>query len=232
MSTLENNSKTWSNVCHICESKDQLADIRPWLSALTSDRLRWPTASTLNEIIQTHYKHVPWQFVRQEPVPRRAKSRGMASLSGYLNLVLEQQKVPLREETLHDLLNALTFIMFPESKAALARRHFNESPAGIPRGQNRTRTQDLLTILDEGGVLRLLSHNGAQRDLIFGHAVYEHIIEGRSLRAARLDLTVDDEILSKTIPQVTAIADRALAKWLNIGSHCRSAGEFSSLEIQ
>jgi hypothetical protein len=156
----------------------------------------------------------------------------MASLSGYLNLVLEQQKVPLREGTLHDVLNALTFIMFPESKAALARRHFNESPAGIPRGRNRTRTQDLLTILDEGGVLRLVDPQGGLRDVIFGHAIYEHIIEGRSLRAARLDLTVDDEIFGKPIQQVTAMADQALARWLSLDSHCRSAQEFSSLEIQ
>lgn len=232
MNNLANNSKIWSNICEICESKDQLSDIRPWLSALTADRSMWPTAESLNSIIQTRYQHVPWQFVKQAPVPRRAKSRGSASLSGYLNLVLEQQKVPLREGTLHDVLNALTFIMFPESKAALAKRHFDESPAGIPRGQNRTRTQDLLTILDEGAVLRLFDSTGVSRDLIFGHAIYEHIIEGRPLRAARLDLYVNDEIFGKPIQQVTELADESLARWLSIDSHCRSAHEFSSLDIQ
>jgi hypothetical protein len=232
MDASENHSEIWSNICDICESKDQLSDIRPWLLALTLDRSTWPTAATLNAMTQTLYNHVPWHFVKQEPVPRRAKSRGMASLSGYLQLVLEQQTVPLRDGILHDVLNALTFIMFPEAKAALARRHFNESPSGIQRGQNRTRTQDLLTILDEGGVLRLVDPKGEQRDLIFGHAIYEHIIEGRRLRAARLDLFLDDEIFGRTTQQVTALADHSLARWLSIDSHCRSANEFSSLEIQ
>lgn len=231
MDASENHSEIWSNICDICESKDQLSDIRPWLSALTSDRSAWPTAATLNAMTKTLYKHVPWQFIKQEPVPRRAKSRGMASLSGYLHLVLEKQTVPLREGTLHDVLNALTFIMFPKAKAALSRRHFNESPSGIQRGQNRTRTQDLLTILDEGGVLRLIDPKGGQRDLIFGHAIYEHIIEGRPLRAARLDLFMNDEIFGRPTQQVTALADHYLASWLSIESHCRSPNEFSSLEI-
>jgi len=231
MDASENYLEIWANICDICESKDQLSDIRPWLAALISDRSAWPTAATLNTMTQTLYKHVPWQFIKQEPVPRRAKSRGMASLSGYLHLVLEKQTVPLREGILHDVLNALTFIMFPEAKAALARRHFNESPSGIQRGQNRTRTQDLLTILDEGGVLRLVDPKGEQRDLIFGHAIYEHIIEGRRLRAARLDLFVDDEIFGRRTQHVTALADHYLARWLSIESHCRSPNEFSSLEI-
>lgn len=231
MNALGKNLKIWSNVCDICESEDQLSDIRPWLSVLTSNRSSWPTAATLNAMILARHTNVPWQFIKQEPVPRRAKSRGMASLNGYLRLVLEQQKVPLREGTLHDVLNALTFIMFPLAKSALARRHFNESPSGIKPGQNRTRTQDLLTILDEGGVLRLVDLKGEGRDVIFGHAIYEHIIEGRPLRAASLDLMIADEIFGKSVGQVTALADQALATWLSTETHCRSANEFSSVEI-
>jgi hypothetical protein len=169
--------------------------------------------------------------MKQEKIPSRARSKGIASLSGYLHLVLEERKIPIREFLLHDLLNALSFVMFPLAKTALALRHRSESPDGITPGQNRTRTQDLLTIFDEGGVIRLNTPTGQSRDLVFGHAVYEHLINGAGLRAARLDFNLGDEIISRPIQELTKTADALLANWFGDTSCCLSASEFASVEI-
>jgi hypothetical protein len=58
--------------------------------------------------------------------------------------------VQTRPESLHDLFNALAWLAFPRTKALINALHAQE----IPReGGRRGRRRDLLTLLDEGGVL-------------------------------------------------------------------------------
>jgi hypothetical protein len=121
--------------------------------------------------------------------------------------------------------------MFPASKLELNLRHHLESPNGLKPGENRTRTQDLLTIFDEGGVLRLIDANGSSADIIFGHAVYEHVLNGKKVRAARLDLPVTDSIVGKIPMELAHLADDAFASWLKNQDHCRYPEEFSSIWI-
>ena len=191
---------TFPQIRQVCLSHTAFGATLPWLTPLLTCSSDWPTVAEINLAVKKISLNVPWEFIRQEKVSRRAKSRGMGSLSNYLDLILAQGKVPVREKNIHDLLNALSFIMFPLSKAALNRRHHQESPEGLRPGQNRTRTQDHLTIFDEGGVIRLKyldSHSESktdqsalEHDFIFGHAIFEHIIHDKELRAARLDLSV------------------------------------------
>lgn len=212
-------------------TRDHLSDLKIWLSPMFELSVDWPNVEDLNHIARSLESNFPWIFVKQHPVPRRAKSRGSSSLTGYLQAVMDEGQIPVRENNLHDVLNAFSFMMFPQSKKALSYRHRIESPEGLKPGQNRTRTQDLLTIFDEGGVVRLTNPKGITRDLIFGHAIYEHIINGLSLRAARLDFSVGDQIFGKPIQEVTRFADSLLAAWLSDPAHCHSAQEFSSVEI-
>jgi hypothetical protein len=231
MVKMKNHPKTWSEICGILSENPRLKDIHPWIQPLITDQHKWPSVRALNDAASTLDPKFPWTFVKQEKIPRRARSKGMASLTGYIQLVLDQQKIPVRECLLHDLLNALSFIMFPKAKNALVTRQQSESPRGISPGQNRTRTQDLLTILDEGGVIRLQTLKGQTRDVIFGHAVYEHIINGLKLRAARLDFIVGDEIITQPIQRLINNSDSLLSDWLSHDEHCLKAQEFSSVEI-
>jgi hypothetical protein len=255
---------TFSQMRSVCLAHPAFEGAQPWLSPLLSSAEDWPSLGDFNSSAKKMAPKFPWEFVVQEKVSRRAKTRGLGSLSTYLDLVISQGKIPVRERNMHDLLNALSFMMFPQAKAALNRRHYKESPNGLIPGQNRTRTQDHLTIFDEGGVLRLktLVPNSAQgwseKDFIFGHAIYEHIINGKVLRAARLDLHFDSDLnfgptrenlklgvegldgrelvlgqqLSRaSIEQVTAMADKTLADCLQNEQNFVSATEFSHLWI-
>ncbi len=62
----------------------------------------------------------------------------------------ETGRVQTRPQNLHDLFNALAWLAFPRTKALINALHAEE----IPReGGRRGRRRDLLTLLDEGGVL-------------------------------------------------------------------------------
>lgn len=64
--------------------------------------------------------------------------------------VFESGCVPTRPESRHDLFNALVWLAFPRTKAQLNAMHAAE----IPRERGgRGRMRDLLTLLDEGGVI-------------------------------------------------------------------------------
>jgi hypothetical protein len=62
----------------------------------------------------------------------------------------ETGEVHTRPDSLHDLFNALAWLAFPKTKALINALHAEE----IPReGGRRGRRRDLLTLLDEGGVI-------------------------------------------------------------------------------
>ena len=228
----EQKKKTWTDIKGICARHAAFKEVSFWLKPIVLDAPDWPDVGSITRFARELSPEFPWDFVRQEKAPRRAKSRGLASLSGYVEQITLHKKIPVRERDLHDLLNSLSFFMFPKSKMALNARHLIEAPEGLKPGENRTRTQDLLTILDEGGVIRLINKQGQEKDLIFGHAIYEHIIEGRELRAARLDFNIDDEIIGTPARTLNELADRLLATWLSKPSNCRAAAEFGHVWIR
>ena len=255
---------TFPQIRQVCLSHSTFEGTLPWLTPLLNCSSDWPTVTELNLAVKKISINFPWEFITQEKVSRRAKARGMGSLSNYLDLILSQGKVPVREKNIHDLLNALSFIMFPLSKTALNWRHHQESPGGLRPGQNRTRTQDHLTIFDEGGVIRLKysdsdsgSHSETRsdessiaHDFIFGHAIFEHVIYGKVLRAARLDLSISSEQEASlrvsqatngesrsqhqgwpSIIKATQQADIALAECLKNNQKFLSSTEFAHLWI-
>ena len=220
----------WKALQHICGTHRSFADAQFWFSHLLSCATDWPTEHELNQVARKISPDFRWQFIESPKVPRRAKAKGMTSLSGYVESICRQNLIPIRMKNLHDFLNAASFLIFPKSKLALNERHLMESPLGLQPGQNRTRTQDLLTMFDEGGVLRL-TYRDDFRDLIFGHAVYEHIVLDKKLRAARLDIPVYDGFLSKSPKNLAAHADQWFADWLVDPGHCLKSDEFSHVWI-
>jgi len=108
--------------------------------------------------------------------------------------------VPTRAQNLHDLMNALTWAAFPRAKLALCRRQVDVARARGPRTNRlRTRAQDRLAMLDEGGVLAL--PGGDER--VFGHGLLEDLILGRSSRG--LPLAVDDVDDDTVATAITAL---------------------------
>ena len=151
----------------------------------------WPTPDRLNVIAQ-----------RSASVAGTARPLCFTSLSGltapgaaaYEMRIHDDGVVPLREGNWHDLFNALAWLAFPRTKAALNRAHADELRAQ-PGGARNSR-RDALTLFDESGVLVLSSSRvvlerirafewkrvfwderdtllATTRFLVLGHALYE-----------------------------------------------------------
>ena len=92
--------------------------------------------------------------------------------------ILHHGVIPTRLENWHDFCNMLTWCRFPRTKAVL--NGLQARPHGVPRN----RYQELLTLFDEGGVIRIFAskekigissypRTPAQKNLSFGHALLE-----------------------------------------------------------
>jgi hypothetical protein len=119
--------------------------------------------------------------------------------------------VPTRANNWHDFFNVLIFAAFPRSKSVLHGRHRRVLEQRVPELVEllpgaRTREQDHLAMLDEGGVLLAVDsrnheaitfclesaqheslnraiERGELRPWLFGHAHMEHLVKGALSRA-------------------------------------------------
>jgi hypothetical protein len=135
------------------------------------------------------------------------RARGRVVLDAlYDGRIALHGEVPTRERDWHDLFNALCFATFPRAKIALHRRQYQAlqrriGPDADAIPPTRTPEQDALTLFDEGGVvvaadahavraleragqhppasvLEQLERAGHARVVPFGHALFEHLVEG------------------------------------------------------
>jgi hypothetical protein len=168
--------------------------------------------------------------------------------------------VHTRAENWHDLLNALCFATWPKSKLALHERQYRalcRRLAGDARRlpTTRTREQDALTIFDEGGVViaakvdvaDTLSRAPARavepvvRGLVeageaivvvpFGHALFEHMVEGLPCPRASARVIVLTDIPGQSMRLLDAIDD-ALACQLADPSQFCTPREGKDLRLQ
>ncbi|HTQ08216.1 MAG TPA: DUF3025 domain-containing protein [Polyangiaceae bacterium] len=115
------------------------------------------------------------------PKPRRARRRAPGPADGYDARVVRGE-VPTRPRSWHDFLNALVWATFPASKRRLHTLQAEALGRALADGARtlpnaRTRAQDALALLDEGGVLELTAQ-GESLVLGFGHALYEGLVRG------------------------------------------------------
>jgi hypothetical protein len=147
-------------------------------------------------------------------------------------------EVPTRERDWHDFFNALCFMTFPRAKRALHRRQYRVLKSRIDPGAHRlpgarTKEQDALTLFDEGGaviaaeelafqplaaasdaerpeLLRQLVERRQAKVIPFGHALFEHLVEGLrcpggSTRLVRVDdVGVPDLLLLAAVDRCVA----------------------------
>jgi hypothetical protein len=113
--------------------------VRPWLERLGDER----SLDRLNALAEeTGLRTASGRPVRFEPA-------GKADAYYEVHL-FETGQVQTRADSLHDLFNAMAWLAFPKTKALINALHAAE----IPRERGRRgRRRDLLTLLDEGGVV-------------------------------------------------------------------------------
>ena len=171
---------------------------------------------------------------------KRAAGRVVISALYDARITLANE-VPTRERDWHDLLNMLCFATFPHSKLALHARQYtvlterlDETTTKLPN--RRTPEQDTLTLFDEGGVAvavsgeaalqleaadasvreelaKQLHEQRALRVVPFGHALYEHLVEGLRCPGGCTQIIVMNELWADTSVFLREL-DRKLAKRL------------------
>jgi hypothetical protein len=170
----------------------------------------------------------------------------------YERHIFETGEVSTREDSWHDLFNALAWCRLPKLKAAmnaLHHAHLHEDHGGC-RGPQR----DALTLLDESGaivvgseraLLEALSRRdwkrafvdlrpcwaGDTRAVICGHALLEKLLAPyKSVTAHILLLFVDSSAMSRSEESFWDWLDRALAAGLRTRL-CRSPADLSPLPL-
>ena len=145
-----------------------------------------------------------------------AGERGRELASHYEVRIFRAGEVQTRADSWHDLFNALAWLAFPRTKAALNRLHHDEL---VRRWGEPTRgtARDVLTLFDEGGVIvacadptlagllaafrwkelfwaRRAEAVAAMRFLVLGHAILERALapyKGVTAKALVIDVAAD-----------------------------------------
>jgi hypothetical protein len=188
--------------------------VRPWLERLPG--AGWPTREVLNALAGEAQLRtasgMPVRFV--EP----------SSADPYYEVQVHRTgRVATRTENWHDLFNALAWLAFPRTKAAINALHAAE----IPReGARRGRVRDMLTLFDEGGAIVLCADPELER-MIRAFRWKELFWENRIrvLRSLRF-VVLGHAVLEKALAPWPGIAckaiftrtdedpDAAAARWL------------------
>jgi hypothetical protein len=207
----------------------------------------WPEVAEYGERV-AHRAEVRFREQPKKPRGRRREPRCARDL--YDGRIVEEGWVPTRPQSWHDFLNMLVWAAFPAAKwelhrrqhRAQARRIAEMSGAGeaarfrdLPNA--RTREQDALALLDEGGILvacrddragemaaalrerraadaRALFSGGDAVAMIFGHALYEGMVHGHDGAWGAGFLVPCDAATLRDEAALLLAADAALAREL------------------
>jgi hypothetical protein len=203
------------------------ATLAPLIELLPEDH--FPTLAQLNRICDER-EVVSGGGVPVEFVPQEAKTD-----EPYETRVYARGKVLTRSHNWHDLFNALVWVTFPRTKAAINRHHYREMLAHQGEGV-RGAPRDVLTLFDESGVIVASSEDelGAllrdfrwkelfwqrrgeviesMRFYVFGHAIYEKALQPyKGITAKSVIFDVPARELERPLPQQLATLDARLAK--------------------
>lgn len=181
---------------HLADRLRAFADCRDWPDAerLSAESARLGLVSCAG---------APIRFVLQ----RHGATRGGDVLASRYDVRIHREgAVSTRPRNAHDFFNAMVWLSFPRAKAALSARQHDAWCERLAPGQRRlpgarTREQDTLSMLDEGGIL-VVPHGVDPGDVdaalaardsaavsrwarageltvaAFGHALYEHVASG------------------------------------------------------
>jgi hypothetical protein len=213
-----------------------------------NERAGWPSVSDLQRLAGPEAVSgagVPLEFVE-------AGAQASPELP-YEQRIYGSGEVPCRPHDWHDLFNALVWLAFPRSKAALNARHVREMAREAPGRRGRAR--DALTLFDEGGLI-VASAGGdllqlvrdfrwkalfwqrraelaqRMRFFVFGHALYEKALAPfAGITASAVLLEVDEAFLAAGARAQLALADRRVADILTSEQRVRTPRDFAPVPV-
>ena len=219
------------------------------------DSCSFPGLSKLNVLLDeyappiTVQSGMPLRFVPQEQgrLPFVAQYEPRCYLNG---------EVQTRENNWHDLFNALVWMAFPKAKAAINARHYQAMVAARNNGAGiRDRARDMLTLLDESGVLvvcadtelAVLLKEFKWKELfwqrreqvgmhmgfyLFGHSLFEKALQPYiGLTGHGLLLTVTKGFFSWPLGRRLTHLDERLAEYLAVSENCVSSRELTPVPL-
>jgi hypothetical protein len=165
-------------------------------------------------------------------------------------------EVPTRADNWHDLLNALVWLTFPNTKAAINGRHYAALTHAAPEGSSeRGAVRDAITLLDESGVIVPYADDGLaellrgfqwkelfwhQREqieshmgfYIFGHGLYEKALNPYvGMTGQGLLLPVEKAFFTWSLDQRLAHLDEQLAAYLSNAENAHNTRELSPVPL-
>jgi hypothetical protein len=155
------------------------AGVLPLLGQLPVDGTP-PTAAALDALVARQGRPVtacgvPLSF-----------SSSPAPASGYEQRIADSGCVATRDASWHDTFNALAWLAFPQSKAAMNHRHCEQMSCSEVGSIGRGRVRDALTQFDEDGLI-LVTEDASLLDALREHRWRDALWERRAgIEAARL----------------------------------------------
>ena len=199
---------------------------------------RFPSVAELDALLRERLAFDPG-VVLEPQVKKRRRRAPVAREALYAARIHLHRRVPTREGSLHDLFNAFVWAAYPRAKRALAARQYTLLAARVPEiapalPNARSREEDGLAMLDEGGLLLLVAGDAAERaaerlraldagglaalrdegaliPLVFGHSLLEHLAGARGDVRARGVVVPAPDPLPAGPEARTELADRLLA---------------------
>jgi hypothetical protein len=175
-------------------AQPRFATIADLVGRLRDDR-DWPSIERLDAVLRDELATVGVRLVEAAKTKATLLADGTIDPSSlYEVMIVERGEIPTRPRNAHDLLNAIVWAAFPQSKLALTQRLADVQRArAVGRTQlpsTRSREHDRLALVDEGAVL-CVRGSRAPSTWIFGHAIYEHAYAGQlAVRGTPIDLDV------------------------------------------
>lgn len=215
----------------------------------------FPGLDEWNALLADHYQGIsvhsglPLRFVSQQS--GRSGFESQYEPRCYLT-----GEVQTRPENWHDFFNALVWLTFPKSKAAINSRHYMAlTHADAPKHSQRGNIRDMATLLDESGVIVVCANeqlanmleNFQWKELfwknreqvcegmgfyIFGHGLYEKACQPYvGMTGQGLILRVDCGFFSLSQEDQLKSIDTQVAAYLYDPSNCASTRELHPVPI-
>ena len=223
-------------------------------------RVEFPNLADWNSLLLSHYPGItvksglPLHFVGQEQGKLGFESQyePRCYLSG---------EVQTREKNWHDLFNAMVWLSFPKSKAAINSRHYDALQGAAKLAvqdkgaSQRGKVRDMATLLDESGVivacaeeeLAELLCNFKWKELfwqrraqlkagmdfyVFGHGIYEKALDPYiGMTGQGLVIMVERKFFNWPLLERLVWLDQCVASYLNAPEHCISTKELHPVPL-
>jgi hypothetical protein len=190
---------TWrTDLTHLPAFAPAFAPLSSWLKAIQGSN--WPTLSQLNALAE----HQNLRNAHGLPIRFTVQST-RCSQHDYEMSIYTTGKVPSRKNNWHDLFNALTWLAFPETKAALNNVHH----AALPRGSNRSPASDAATLFDESGLV-LVGEDDSIAHLLAARRWQEAWVQQRSQWQHLKGYIVGHAVLEKLLSPYPGITTKCL----------------------